>query len=282
MTWQYFLLASIFFSSVNGLIHRTLMKSDLSDPKAQTVVFAGLTGIFAFVLAVFTTGFHLPPLFLWPNLLLMVILISFASVLTFKSYQTTEASEMGILLSTERLWTVVLAFVFLGESATISKVFGTVLILIGVGTVYWRRHKIKLTSGALFALVAAFLYGISYVNGFYILQTFDAASFVVFGSILPVLAILLFQPQVLRKMKFYLITQNAGLISLSAVFDTLMSVFLYLTYQAGRNASQISPLAATSLILTVIFAAIFLKERDNIWRKLIGGAVVVSGIMLVL
>lgn len=282
MTWQFFLIASILASSVNGLIHRTIMKNDQSDSKAQTVVFAGLTGIFGLVLALLTTGFHFPPLSLWFNFLLMVALITSASILTFRAYKTVEASEMGILLSTERLWTVVLAFIFLGEAVTISKVLGTVLVLVGVGIVYWKRHSVKFSAGISLALVAAILYGISYVNGFYILRSFDAPSFVVFGSLLPALIIILWQPRVLKKMRFYLIPKNGVLVSVSALFDTLMSVFLYLAYQLGRNASQISPLAATSLVITVILAAIFLRERDDLLRKLLGSTIVVLGIIFIL
>lgn len=282
MTWQFFLLASILVSSVNGLIHRTIMKNEQSDSKAQAVLFAGLTGIFGLVLALLTTGFHFPPFSLWFNFLLMVALITSASILTFHAYQTVEASEMGILLSTERLWTVIAAFVFLGEAATISKVLGTVLVLVGVGIVYWKRHKVKFGTGLSLALVAAFLYGISYANGFYILRFFDAPSFVVFGSLLPAFVIILWQPKVIEKMRFYLIPKNGILVSLSAFLDTLMSVFLYLAYQLGRNASQISPLAATSLVVTVILAAIFLRERDNLLRKLLGSVVVVLGITLIM
>jgi drug/metabolite transporter (DMT)-like permease len=282
MTWQFFLVASILAASVNGLIHRTLMKDDQSDSKIQTVVFAGLTGIFGLVLAIFTTGFHLPPPSLWQNFLLMVALISSASVLTFQAYKTVEASEMGILLSTERLWTVILALMFLSETITLSKVLGTILVLFGVGVVYWKKHNVRFGVGIVIALVAALLYGISYVNGFYILRFFDAPSFVVLGSLLPALVIVLWQPRIVSKLRFYLIPRNGILVSLSALFDTLMSVFLYLAYQLGRNASQISPLAATSLVITVILAAIFLKERDNLLKKLLGSAIVVLGIIFLL
>lgn len=281
-SWQLFLFASIFFTSINGLFHRVLMKKDNSDPVAQTVVFATLAGIFSFIISLYR-GFHLPThIQLLPNFIIMVILLTLAPLCTFKAYQSAEASEVGILLSSQRLWTVLAAFVFLGETPTIYKILGTCLILFGVTITSWKKHKIKFTTGELFALAAALFYGLSFVNAFYILRSYDAPSFEVLSNFLPVLVIIIFFPQVFKKMKFYSKPKNLINVSLTALFDALAAISLYIAYQYGRNASQISPLSATSLVITVILAAIFLKERNNLSKKILGAVIVVTGAMLLL
>lgn len=282
MTWHFFLAASILLSSVNGLLHRLVMKDDQSDPKAQTVVFGALVGIFALLIALFR-GFHFPqfPLLI-PNFFLMIIVLTLAPLLTFRAYQLNEASEVGILLLSQRLWVVIGAVFFLGEFATLSKTLGTLLILIGVGVVLWRSHQIKITRGILSALMAAFLYGVSYVNAFYILQHLDAVSFEVYASLLPAMVLLIIQPQIVRKMRFYSLPRNGIKVVFAAVFDTLATLSLYIAYQVGRNASQIAPLSATSTLFTVALAAIFLKEREDLMNKLVGAAIVTVGTVLII
>ena len=59
------------------------------------------------------------------------------------------------------------------------------------------------------------------------------------------------------------------------------AITIFSAYQVGRNAAQIAPLNQTSTILTVILAIIFLKERSQLVRKLLGGLLSFIGIVLV-
>jgi uncharacterized membrane protein len=56
---------------------------------------------------------------------------------------------------------------------------------------------------------------------------------------------------------------------------------IFLAYQYGRNAAQIAPINETSTILIVILAAIFLKERSQLLRKLFAAAISVLGVLLI-
>lgn len=282
MNWWTFLIISILFSAIIGLFHRVLMKEKDSDPIAQTIVFLGLGGIFSSAIAVIR-GFNIPPLpLLLPNFILMIILLTIAPLLTFRAFQLMSAADVGILLSSQRLWTVLGSFLFLGEVLTMSKIFGTLLILSGIAVISWKKHKIKIDKGGLFAILAAFLYGLSYVNAFYILQHLDAISFEVYATLLPAFSLLLVRPNIIKKMRFYFIPSNAVKISLAVIFDIIATISLYVAYQIGRNAVQIAPLSATPVMFTVIFAAIFLNERENLINKIIGSIVVVLGVILII
>lgn len=279
MNWQVVLLLSILFSSTRGLFHRTVMKKDDSSPYAQTVIYGILVGIFSLLIALFG-GFHAPGLNLLPNFFLVLILLTLAPLLTFKGYQLVEAGQVSILMSTQVLWTVVLSFIFLHESVIFLKIIGILLILIGMTLVNFRGQKLEFGKGQLYILGAALLYGISYVNAFYILRNLDAPSFEVYASLLPAMALLLFRPKVIYKMGFYKRTSNWLSVLLAALFDTLATLALYFAYQLGGNASQIAPLSATSVVLTVILAAVFLQERQYLVNKTLGAMVAVWGIIL--
>ncbi len=126
MSWQLLVGISVLLFSFNGLFHRVLMKDLKSDPYAQTVAFYGLVGVFAFIIAVFRGGFHYQiSIEQLPYFILLTVFATIAPVLAFKALKLIEASENSILLSSQRLWIVIGAFIFLAEGFSINKLIGS-------------------------------------------------------------------------------------------------------------------------------------------------------------
>ena len=94
------------------------------------------------------------------------------------------------------------------------------------------------------------------------------------------LVLVLVRPKVIREMSFYLKPKRALNVLVSSFNDTMANLMGFVAYQVGRNALQLAPLSTVGTIVTVIFARIFLKERDNFWRKLLGSLLVVIGTIL--
>ena len=283
MSWQLLVGLSVLLFSFNNIFHRVLMRDEKSDPYAQFVMFYGLGGLFSFIITMFRGGFHYQlSLSQLPYFFLLTIFATAAPVLAFKAAKIIEASESNILLSSQRLWLVIGAFLFLGEAFSLKKLLGTVIVLAGVSIAQWRRNRFVINRGVIYLLLAALCYGIADVVTFTILQNFEAVSFNVYLGIFTVIPLLLVRPKVLKKLSFYLKPKYALNIVAVTVEDTTATLLLYFAYQVGRNASQISPIMATQTILSVILAIIILKEKDSMLNKLIGAAVIVAGVMLVL
>ena len=49
----------------------------------------------------------------------------------------------------------------------------------------------------------------------------------------------------------------------------------------GAMLSQVSVISKTNIILTVILAAIFIRERDHLWRKVVAALICMVGVILV-
>ena len=86
----------------------------------------------------------------------------------------------------------------------------------------------------------------------------------------------------IKKLSYYLKYDRALKVTALAIFDTLGMLALFFAYQVGGKASVIGPLSATKVIVTVVLAIIFLKERDNITKKLVGSMIAVIGVVLLL
>lgn len=259
------------------------MKDDRSDSRAQTIVFLGIGGIIAIFIAFIQGKLQLSfPIFLIWNFILLIVLSTPAYLLTYRSYQLIGASEVVLFLTTGRLWNVVGATLFLHESVTAMKVLGAVIILVGIGIVLYDKKNFTLNKGVVFALIAAFLFGMNDINGFYILKTVKAANFLIYAELLPVIALLFIQPKIVKKLTYYFKKDKAIKVFALGLFDVIGSLALFLSYQAGGKASVIGPLSSTRVIITVILAMLILKERNNITNKIIGAVVTLIGVMLLL
>jgi len=284
MTWQLLVSLSILLYSVNALLHRVLMRDKHSDAHAQAVVFNGLTGLCALIILLFRDSAHInyPTFNQLPLMFLVVLCVTIATICAFKGLKLIEASEHTILLTSSKIWLIIGAIFLLQENFTIWKLIGAMTILIGVLITEWKKQKFVFNAGAIYVLIAAFLYAAGEIFAFYILRNFDAIVFMVYTSFLCLITLLLIKPSVIKRISFYFKPKFALYIIAVSISDTLATLFVFLAYQTGRNALQIGPLMASQTIVTVLLALIILKETDHLPQKILGAFTVVIGSILLI
>ena len=283
MLWLVYLAISVLLLSFNGLFHRSLLKDDGSSPQAQTILFLGLGGMIAIFITMIQGKLNLSfsPVLLW-NFLLLILLLTPAYLLKYHGYKLIGASEVVMLSVTGRLWNVFGAWLFLHETITLQTVVGALLILGGAMLTRYEQGKFSWNKGIILVLISAALFGFGDINGFYILRSYDSSNFLIYSYLLPVAALLLIQPQTVRKLQYYFHKGRALKMGLLSLCDSLGMLTLYLAYQAGGKASIIGPLRSTNIIITVLLAAVVLHERGNLKNKLLGTVLAVVGVILLL
>jgi drug/metabolite transporter (DMT)-like permease len=283
MSWQILLAISIISLSFNGLFHKSLLRDDKSDPRAQAIVFLGIGGVLSIIIALFRGGLHLEfSSSLIFNLLVLAVVGTIAYILKYRGYQLINASEVVIFSTTSKFWVALGASIFLHEAVTVQKIIGTIIILIGIAVTSYSDKKFKINKGIFIVLLSSVLMGLTEINGYYILQSMDASGYQVYFYLIPVFALLLVQPTLIKKISYYFKPIRALKVTALAVFDTVGMLTLFFAYQAGGKASVISPLSAIKVIVTVVLAIIILKERDSIKKVLAGAVISVIGVALLL
>ena len=283
MSWLALTLLGILVFSPKSILYRLLMRDAESDPYAQSVVFFGLGGTFALLFALLHGGFQVripSSQLLW--FLPLTVFATVGPVLLFKAYQRIEASEVPILQTSQNLWAVLGAFLFLREPFSVSKIVGTLVVILGIVMTLWRGKKLRINEGAALVILATLFYAAMDLVSFYIARDFDAISLIVYVCYLPVLALLLLRPRTVRKISYYFKPRYALGVSVLALCDTVGTICFFYAYQAGRNAAQIVPLGGLITNNSVLLGIIFLKERTHIPNKLIGALVTVAGAAMVL
>lgn len=210
----------------------------------------------------------------------MVILYGAGNVLIFKSLKIVEASEFTIVFTTRSLWTILAAVVFLGESFSSTRLVGTGLILSSVALVSWQKG-LKLSHGTLISLLAALSFGLAFVNDAFMIRNFDVPSYLAFAFIIPALAVWAVTPNSTSKIKTMLTKDFMVKLGILGILYAVSAITIFLAYQIGRNAAQIAPLNQTATIVTVVLAIVFLKEKAQLARKIIGAALSFIGVVLV-
>ncbi len=283
MSWLIFVIISSVTFSVASILQRVLSVDKDSDPVAYSIVFQLITAFVIFIFALFY-GFSLPNLIpLIPNLLLMTVFYAFFNVLLFKAYQKSEASEVSVIFATRTMWTVLTAVIFLHEGLSWVKLFGVIIVVLGVVIVSFRQTKWKLNQGHVLTLLAAFLFGSAFTNDAFLTTEFpNIPSYLALSFSLPAFFLMLIYPRSIVKTKVFLHKERLLKMLAMGVLWGAAAVTIFMAYEAGGTVTQIGPLGQISTILTVLLGITFLKERENWLQKLIGAIVIFSGVVLLL
>ncbi|OGV90923.1 hypothetical protein A3A66_03325 [Microgenomates group bacterium RIFCSPLOWO2_01_FULL_46_13] len=280
MNWFLLAIISIVTISIANLFQRVVMKEPESDPLGSSIFFqfilAFITGLFALL-----KGFTVPPIFQYPlNFVVSSCFYALGTLSFFKAAKKIGASEITILTSLGTIVTIVGAVVFLGETFTLRQFIATLLIL---GAVIMAQGKIIFSKnvGSFYAVLGTSFYGLAVVSDTHILKNYDAISYTPIISLLPGVILLIANPKVISRFKKFANLKYLKNIFLYSFFYGLQAITYYLALNYGANASQMAPLFRAEIILTVLLAAVFLRERERLGIKAFSALIVISGLILI-
>lgn len=281
MTWFFWVIISLFATAISNLLQRIIMREKDSDPFSTMLIFQILTTLFTGIFAVWH-GFALPSFDagLW-NFLFSGFLWGIGSYTMFRAYQFLGTSEIAIISSFSAIVTIVTALIFLGESFDFIKIAGTGLILMSVLIISVKKGKLSFAKGTIYALISTTCFGLGVTNDAFILRSYDAISYTPIAFLLPGILLVLMKPSVLRTLnRLRNITFTKHILFLS-FFYSAQAVAYYLALQSGGTASQIAPIFKANIVLTVLLAVIFLKEREHLFLKFVSAILVTVGVLLI-
>ncbi len=281
MPWYFFVIISVFFGAISTVLIRNIVSKEKSDPISFAIFFqiiAGLVvGFFALYKGINIIGFNA----IIPNLLLMVLLYAFSNFFKFKALKQTDASKYVVIFQAHMIIPVIFAIVILGESFSIWQGIGALLILAGATIVTDGKINFKREKGEVYSVITTILFGLAIANDFFILKTVDPYTFTVVSLLAPAILLSAIYPTSFKNTKYILKSKDVLKQIIAGALFGLMVLTAYIAYKVGNNAAIISPLSQTSTILTIILGVIFLGERENLPKKLLGGILSILGVIIV-
>jgi len=218
----------------------------------------------------------------WPRLLALALtgMVLYQSLAYFAA-ETTSATNMGIILSTLPLLTLLLSGWLLGEAPSVATVgggllsFAGLLWLIGQGDpALLLRHGVRIGDGLmLLATLAYAAYGVLLRKWPLPLPTWQALYLQV------LIAVPLLLPGWWLGPPAPLTAANLPLVLYAGIAASILSAFLWMKGVAGLGAARASIYMNLVPLMTALIAILLLSERLHGYH-LIGGAVTLAGVLL--
>jgi uncharacterized membrane protein len=201
-------------------------------------------------------------------------------------FRDTGIERLGVtvsspIVSTNTLFSVIIAIVFLGEVITLPLMAGALMVFIGVNIITWQNGSLNRWDkrDVIYPLVAALLYAFS--TNFRKIGLnqigFPLAGAAITSTVS--LVELLFSLMISRfrksaGMTLKLNREALKYFSISSITSSTAYIFYFLALSAS-NITKIQPIAATNPLWSILFSYVFLKQTEKITAKTIFGAVII-------
>ena len=281
MSWQLFTAISVITLSASVVLQRILLSKDKLDPYAYVVIFQAIVGS---ILMLFTLifGFKLPGIenYILPAAL-SIVAFGLGHISYAKTLQLVEASAFSVLFATQAVWIMLLGILLFNESLTYIQIIGTVLIFGSVLLLVKNLSALQLDKSTFWGLLTGLFFGIAITSWSYVGRYTDPLSWAAISFVATAIVAYLVRPQTVRKIP-ELLSRNIILkLLVLGVLYAVGSLTMLYAYREG-TFSVVTPLRQTSIIITVLFALLFIKaERNRISRKLMAAALCFVGMILI-
>jgi drug/metabolite transporter (DMT)-like permease len=283
MNWIVLLALSILLKSGGTIFRRRLLgRANSADPYVSAAFFNLSAGIMLMAIAL-VTGFQAFDIaYLWVWILLNIGAAVIADILQFNALKRIDAGNFAIIESTRVVWTIAVATAFLGEGLAAIQVIGALIILSASTLVLWSQRSKSSQAMTGFVLAGSFaaVYGAATVVDRVLFQMVDVISYLGVALLVQGLVIGLIYRHRMRKVSQLFNRQNAIPFAGDVLFFVPSIVLLLEAVKRTDNVSLLSALLPLSIILSVVLAAVFLRERNHMAHKAAGALLASIGVAL--
>jgi drug/metabolite transporter (DMT)-like permease len=279
-TWQFNLLMYYVFNVIFFQFYKLSVRN-LKKDGAGTVIFQAIAGISQLLIA---------PFFIWkiPSSVSVVILLLVACIFYAINdrLQTTvrknlEVSTSSILSQFGTVFLIIYGFIIFRNQFVLTKIIGALLIIGANAWIFYKPSKKKATINRYYILgivsLLAFATAITIDIG--ISGQFNLPFYIAFTLLVPAAMIAISEKISIKSITEEWKRGNSYFFIVTGFSWGLTILFGLRAYQFG-NVNTIIPLQAVPVILNVMAAYFFLKEKDDALKKLIAAFIVVIGVYL--
>lgn len=270
----YLVLMTIFTQSYK-VATKTLKKTG-----ALTVLLEMLAGIFILVLC---------PLFefKWPSSISVYIMLGMSIIfytikdrLDTKVMSGIEASTFNILQQLSTTFMIFAGLIFFKEEFVLRKFIGAILIVFSNVFIFYQKGNIKFDKYVLLGVISNLLLTVALFLDVNNSDSFNLPFYASVTLFIPSILIMIFERIKPSDIKNELLCGNKKAIIITALCWGPTIVANLRAYQLG-DVTVVAPLCALTVILNVIVGYLFLKERDNLFRKVISAILIIVSIILI-
>lgn len=284
--WVLFAFASAFFAGVTSILAKIGVKD--VDSHVATAIRTIIVLIFSWIM-VFIIGSQSTIVNIDGKTFLFLILSGLSTggswLCYFKALQLGDVNKVVPIDKSSTILTMILAFIFLNEKITINMVIGMIGIAIGTYLMIQKKEKaekiVKEKAWLIYALLSALFASLTSILGKVGIENVESNLGTAIRTIVVLVMawIIVFATKKQRDIK-KIDKRSLIFLILSGVATGASWLCYYKALQDGL-ASIVVPIDKLSILVTVLFAYIFLKEKLS-KKSLLGLILIVVGTLLLL
>ena len=284
--WILYAFASAFFAGVTSILAKIGVKD--VDSHVATAIRTIIVLIFSWIM-VFIIGSQSTIVNIDGKTFLFLILSGLSTggswLCYFKALQLGDVNKVVPIDKSSTILTMILAFIFLNEKITINMVIGMIGIAIGTYLMIQKKEKaekiVKRKAWLIYALLSALFASLTSILGKVGIENVESNLGTAIRTIVVLVMawIIVFATKKQRDIK-KIDKRSLIFLILSGVATGASWLCYYKALQDGL-ASIVVPIDKLSILVTVLFAYIFLKEKLS-KKSLLGLILIVVGTLLLL
>lgn len=284
--WVLFAFASAFFAGVTSILAKIGVKD--VDSHVATAIRTIIVLIFSWIM-VFIIGSQSTIVNIDGKTFLFLILSGLSTggswLCYFKALQLGDVNKVVPIDKSSTILTMILAFIFLNEKITINMVIGMIGIAIGTYLMIQKKEKaekiVKRKAWLIYALLSALFASLTSILGKVGIENVESNLGTAIRTIVVLVMawIIVFATKKQRDVN-KIDKRSLIFLILSGVATGASWLCYYKALQDGL-ASIVVPIDKLSILVTVLFAYIFLKEKLS-KKSLLGLILIVVGTLLLL
>lgn len=254
------------------------LKEAISKLKSLTLfLINSLTGIFFQLIIIFIFFSGEVYLLTGENLLYALLAALVAFIGYFFFYLALERQELSLISSLDESWIIVAVLIgvfFFGETlgflhiaSILAVLFGAFLISVNMADL----KKLSLISGSGYEFVAVLFVGMSVPIEKFLIHKIGEANTIFYLGIFTIP--LVFAAKIIMRGKFVRPNWKLLKIGIASGLADGIAFVLYLLALKGSEVSVVSPIVASSLLVSIFLAKIYLREKMT--KKEVAGALLI-------
>ncbi len=191
-----------------------------------------------------------------------------------------EASTFSIIKQLSTVFMILAGFLFFKEQFVWKRIIGAGLIIFSNILIFYKKGNQKLDKYVLLGILSNIIYSVALLLDVNISDSFNLAFYVALTLLVPALFITIAERVKLANIKKEFKNGNKQAIFITGLCWGTMIVVQLRAYQLGE-ATSVAPLCALTVIGNVLVGYLFLKERNNLLKKLIAAFLIIVSVFLI-
>ena len=284
--WLIYAFGSAFFAGITSILAKVGVKD--VDSHVATAIRTIIVLIFSWIM-VFIVGSQSTIVIIDGKTFLFLILSGLSTggswLCYFKALQLGDVNKVVPIDKSSTILTMVLAFIFLNEKITINMIIGMIGIAVGTYLMIQKKQGVeKIVKGKawlIYALLSALFASLTSILGKFGVENIESNLGTAIRTIVVLIMawILVFATKKQRDIR-KIDKMSLIFIVLSGIATGASWLCYYRALQEGL-ASVVVPIDKLSILVTILFAYIFLKEKLS-KKSILGLILIVTGTLLLI